>query len=75
MPKAGTSTTCPFSIGHGNADPLIPVTEGHKARDILVDKGGDVTYREYSVAHRIAPKELDDIREWLGDRLGAVPPR
>ena len=62
-------------VGHGNADPLIPVTEGHNVRDVLTAKGANVTYREYSVAHRIAPDELDDIRDWLGARLDAAEPR
>ena len=65
----------PIFIGHGNVDPLIPVSEGHKARDALTANGAKVTYREYAVAHRIAPEELDDIREWLGARLDAAPPR
>lgn len=72
--EGGNLADLPIFIGHGNADPLIPVTEGHKARDVLTAKGADVTYREYSVAHRIAPEELDDIREWLGAQLGAAPP-
>lgn len=73
--EGGNLDDLPIFIGHGNADPLIPVSEGHKARDVLTAKGADVSYREYSVAHRIAPEELDDIREWLGARLGAAPPR
>ena len=71
----GSLDDLPIFIGHGNADPLIPVTEGHKARDVLIANGADVTYREYSTAHRIAPEELDDIREWLGAQLDAAPAR
>ncbi|MCY4114729.1 MAG: alpha/beta fold hydrolase [Chloroflexi bacterium] len=73
--EGGRLDDLPVFIGHGNADPLIPVTEGHKARDVLIAKGADVTYREYSVAHRIAPEELNDIRGWLNARLDAAPPR
>ncbi len=71
----GNLDDLPVFIGHGNVDPLIPVTEGHNARDVLIAKGADVTYREYSVAHRIAPEELDDVREWLATRIDAAPPR
>ncbi len=72
--EGGNLDRLPIFVGHGNADPLISVTEGHNARDVLTASGADVTYREYSVAHRIAPDELDDIRNWLGARLDATPP-
>ena len=61
-------------IGHGNADPLIPVDEGRHARDALTAAGADVTYGEYPTAHRIAPAELEDIRTWIDTRLDATPP-
>ena len=71
----GTLNRLAIFVGHGSDDPLIPVSEGRKAHDVLIAKGADVTYREYSVAHRIAPDELGDIREWLGARLDAASPR
>ena len=73
--EGGNLDRLPVFIGHGNADPLIPVTEGHRARDVLTAEGADVTYREYSVAHRIAPDELEDIRTWIDARLDASPPQ
>jgi len=73
--EGGSVDNLPVFIGHGAADPLISVTEGRKARDVLTTAGADVTYREYSVEHRIAPDELDDIRHWLDARLNATPPR
>ena len=73
--EGGRLDNLPVFIGHGNADPLISVAEGQKARDALAAKAADVTYREYSTAHRIAPDELGDIRDWLGARLDAASPR
>ena len=64
----------PVFVGHGDADPLIAVDEGRRARDVLTAAGADVSYREYPTAHRITPAELHDIRAWIDDRLGAVPP-
>ncbi len=70
--EGGSAQDLPVFVGHGRADPLISVSEGRKARDVLTAAGADVTYREYSVEHRIAPDELEDIRHWLGARLDAA---
>ena len=71
--EGGSADSLPVFLGHGAADPLISVTEGRKARDVLTAAGADVTYRKYAVEHRIAPDERADIRHWLGARLDADP--
>lgn len=56
-------------VGHGTADPLIPLAWARKVRDYFTKVGADLTYREYPLAHSIGPDELDNIRDW---GLGAV---
>ena len=56
-------------VGHGTADPLIPVAWARQVRDYFTKVGADLTYREYPMAHYIGPEELDNVRDW---GLGAV---
>jgi phospholipase/carboxylesterase len=59
----------PIAFGHGVYDPVIPVQFGRNARDQLVALGGDVLYREYPLPHAIDPAFLDEVRDWLAERL------
>jgi len=45
----------PVTIGHGEYDPVIPVTFGRAARDLLVEAGADVEYRESPIEHSLDP--------------------
>lgn len=56
-------------VGHGTADPLIPISWARQVRDYFTKVGADLTYREYPMAHSIGPDELDDVGNW---GLGAV---
>ena len=60
----------PVFLGHGTADPLIPVDFARQSRDYLVGTGVNVTYREYPIVHTIGSAEVSDVVEWLEKRLG-----
>jgi phospholipase/carboxylesterase len=55
----------PVALGHGSYDPVIDVSFGRAARDLLVEAGADVTWRESPMAHSVDPAYLDDLAEWL----------
>lgn len=57
---------------HGNFDSVVLPQWAHTSRDILLEKGYDLTYREYSAPHVITPNELDDLNEWLKQQLFIV---
>jgi phospholipase/carboxylesterase len=57
-------------VGHGTADPLIPVQWGRQVRDFFSRVGANLTYREYPIAHYIEANELEDVAGWLGARVG-----
>lgn len=61
----------PVFLGHGTADPLIPVDFARQARDYLVGAGAELTYHEYPIVHAIGPEEVGDVATWLGSRLKA----
>jgi phospholipase/carboxylesterase len=47
-----------FTIGHGVYDPVIDVSFGRAARDLLTHAGADVVYRESPLPHAIDPALL-----------------
>ncbi|MGH2457947.1 MAG: alpha/beta hydrolase [Chloroflexota bacterium] len=51
-------------VGHGTADPLIPVAWARRVRDYFTRVGANLSYREYPMTHAIGPDELDDVRTW-----------
>lgn len=55
----------PFFVAHGTFDPVIPVSFGQRARDLLTRAGASVTYREYDMGHQIGEESLNDMSSWL----------
>lgn len=61
----------PIAIGHGTADPIIPVDFARQAREMLEAAGADLLYREYPLPHAIDPGFLRELSSWLRDTLAA----
>jgi len=55
----------PIFLGHGTADPVIPITLGRQSLKTLEKLSATVTYREYPIGHQVSVDELEDIRMWL----------
>ncbi|MBI4638562.1 MAG: carboxylesterase [Candidatus Rokubacteria bacterium] len=58
-------------MAHGTHDPLIPLARARRARDVLLDLGYRVTWREYPMPHAVCGEEIGDISRWLRGILGA----
>ena len=43
----GVNSALPFFVGHGDADPMVPVALGQKSNAFLSKLGHDVTFRTY----------------------------
>lgn len=62
----------PVALGHGAADPVIPVGFAHTARERLTAAGADVLYRETpGMGHTIDPAFVPQLRDWLVARTPA----
>ena len=56
----------PVALGHGAADPVIPVAFAHEARERLLAAGVDLLYRETpGMGHTIDPAFIPRLRDWL----------
>ena len=60
----------PVLVTHGTYDPVIPVSFGHRAKDLLSKAGAALTYREYDMGHQIGEESLNDMMQWLSGQLG-----
>jgi phospholipase/carboxylesterase len=59
----------PVALGHGTADPVIPVAFAHAARERLLAAGVELLYRETpGMPHTIDPDFVPELREWLAAR-------
>lgn len=60
-----------FLVTHGLQDPLLPFKLSQAQCDFLKAQGIRLTFQAYDKDHTILPEELQDIRNWLGERLAA----
>ncbi|MGN6189891.1 MAG: alpha/beta hydrolase [Conexibacter sp.] len=57
------------ALGHGAADPVIPIDFAHQARERLLGAGVDLLYRETpGMGHTIDPSFVPALRDWLAAR-------
>jgi phospholipase/carboxylesterase len=56
-------------MAHGTADAVIPIRDGRAAHEQLSTLPLDLTYREYPMGHQVSMESLNDIADWLKDRL------
>lgn len=64
----------PFFVSHGTYDPVIPVSFGRRAKELLANADARLTYREYDMGHQISEESLGDIMSWTSKLLGSDPP-
>lgn len=61
----------PVALGHGAADPVIPIAFAHAARERLLAEGVELRYRETpGMGHTIDPRFVPELRAWLAARTG-----
>ena len=59
----------PILMCHGQHDGMLPLQLGAWSRDLLKERGYDVTWREYPMQHQVCAEEIADIGAWLKQRL------
>lgn len=60
----------PILIEHGTHDPVVPVALGEQASKTLSDKGYNVEYITYPMAHQVCMPQIQGIGVWLNKVLG-----
>jgi phospholipase/carboxylesterase len=54
---------------HGTNDPMVQFKRGEELKKKLVDAGCDVTWRTYPMQHEVCLEEIEEIGQWLRERL------
>lgn len=65
-PQRGTPALCM----HGSFDSVVMRDMGHSAWQRLSAAGVDATWREYPMDHEVVMEQIQDIGDWLAERLG-----
>ena len=72
--RHAANRTLPIFQAHGTLDPMVPVTAGERARDVLLRLGYPVEWRAYPMGHEVRPEEIRHIGTALGRMLGSASP-
>ncbi|MFT4045681.1 MAG: carboxylesterase [Solimonas sp.] len=64
---AGQAT--PVFIAHGRHDPIVPYAWGESTAQGLAERGYDVRWHRYAMAHEVCEEEIADIGVFLRERL------
>ena len=59
----------PVFVGHGRADPVLPIENGRALTDAFHHMGARVTARDYDVGHGLAAGEMVDAAAWIREIL------
>ena len=59
----------PVFMAHGTQDPVVPVQAGHYSADLLQQRGFDVDWRTYPMAHQVSAEEIRDLGDWFSQRF------
>jgi phospholipase/carboxylesterase len=55
----------PIFLAHGTQDPMVDVSRGAEARQLLEAGGYPVEWHTYPMPHSVCPQEIADIAVWL----------
>ena len=71
--RSAANDATPILVAHGQADPVVPMALGVKARDFLKTQGYPVEWHDYPMPHSVCPAEILDIRQFLNRVLPVLP--
>jgi phospholipase/carboxylesterase len=63
--RSAANDSTPILVAHGQADPVVALALGIKARDFLKTHGYSVEWHDYPMPHSVCPAEIADIRAFL----------
>lgn len=71
---ASAGAGMPVFMGHGRADPIVPVPLGEQSARRLEVAGYRVHWEIWPMAHAVCPEEIARLDHWLDQRFGGEGP-
>lgn len=65
--------TTPILMCHGREDVVVLPAFGEQSRDVMLQAGLGVEWRQYSMGHSLCEPEIFDISAWIAYHLALVP--
>jgi len=59
----------PVFMGHGTADPIVPLQLGSQAAESLRQLAYPVEWQQYPMQHAVCPEEIEHIAAWMQKRF------
>ena len=56
-------------VTHGVNDNVISINEARESKKMLEEKGFDLDYKEYPIAHEITLEVISDVQNWMNKIL------
>ena len=59
----------PIFMGHGVEDTVVPLSHALSSNNLLLKLGYRVEWHSYNMPHSLCNEEVDDITDWISNRL------
>ena len=69
--RTEASLATPIFMGHGTADPVVPMARAMQSRELLQTLGYTIEWHDYPMQHSLCQQEVDDISAWLKKVIAA----
>jgi phospholipase/carboxylesterase len=63
--RSDANRDVPIFLGHGRADPIVPLAGAVATRDALVELGYPVEWHDYPMQHSVCEDEIEHMQAWL----------
>lgn len=67
--RSAANQDLPIFQGHGTSDPMVPLQNGERARDLLTELDYPLEWKTYPMGHEVHPGEIRDVGSVLNGWL------
>ena len=63
--RTDANLALPIFMGHGTADPMIPIMRAATSRENLIRLAYDIEWHDYPMGHQVCVEEIEDIARFI----------